>query len=258
MFLTVLLSLWHTLNKCNNFFWRTSLYLGISLFNLSIPGLSTCISSFFVPGSVLFGPLLILLLPLIFLKFLLRGPLYLDSKISKIFFQSLRWIALLYTFDTQKTTEHILIFYFNSFNKKKENKTYCNIRFYYMMCKNYNVNKCWGPKFFRLLQSNVTNEYLQYFYIFSWPDEDWDGKTKHVATLFFLTKVILTEGPSFGLQDETISYLFWYQYRAFFIIYNLTNYCAVIIIIIIIIIINLSWSWATCWPVPVSCIQKFL
>jgi hypothetical protein len=27
-------------------------------------------------------------------------------------------------------------------------------------------------------------------------------------------------------------------------------------IIIIIIIIYLSWSWATCWPVPVSCIQK--
>ena len=32
----------------------------------------------------------------------------------------------------------------------------------------------------------------------------------------------------------------------------------IIIIIIIIIIINLSWSWATCWPVPVSCIQKSL
>ena len=27
---------------------------------------------------------------------------------------------------------------------------------------------------------------------------------------------------------------------------------------IIIIIIYLSWSWATCWPVPVSCIQKSL
>ena len=32
----------------------------------------------------------------------------------------------------------------------------------------------------------------------------------------------------------------------------------VIIIIIIIIIIYLSWSWATCWPVPVSRIQKSL
>ena len=29
-------------------------------------------------------------------------------------------------------------------------------------------------------------------------------------------------------------------------------------IIIIIIIIYLSWSWATCWPVPVSRIQKSL
>jgi len=26
----------------------------------------------------------------------------------------------------------------------------------------------------------------------------------------------------------------------------------------IIIIIHLSWSWATCWPVPVSHIQKSL
>ena len=32
----------------------------------------------------------------------------------------------------------------------------------------------------------------------------------------------------------------------------------IIIIIIIIIIIYLSWSWATCWPVPVSRIQKSL
>jgi len=31
-----------------------------------------------------------------------------------------------------------------------------------------------------------------------------------------------------------------------------------IIIIIIIIIMYLSWSWATCWPVPVSRIQKSL
>jgi hypothetical protein len=30
------------------------------------------------------------------------------------------------------------------------------------------------------------------------------------------------------------------------------------IIIIIIIIIYLSWSWATCWPIPVSRIQKSL
>ena len=32
----------------------------------------------------------------------------------------------------------------------------------------------------------------------------------------------------------------------------------IIKIIIIIIIIYLSWSWATCWPVPVSRIQKSL
>jgi len=32
----------------------------------------------------------------------------------------------------------------------------------------------------------------------------------------------------------------------------------IIIIIIIIIIIYLSWSWATCWPVPISRIQKSL
>jgi len=31
-----------------------------------------------------------------------------------------------------------------------------------------------------------------------------------------------------------------------------------LVIIIIIIIIYLSWSWATCWPVPVSRIQKSL
>ena len=30
------------------------------------------------------------------------------------------------------------------------------------------------------------------------------------------------------------------------------------VIIIIIIIIYLSWSWATCWPIPVSRIQKSL
>jgi len=32
----------------------------------------------------------------------------------------------------------------------------------------------------------------------------------------------------------------------------------IIIIIIIIIIVYVSWSWATCWPVPVSRIQKAL
>ena len=43
-----------------------------------------------------------------------------------------------------------------------------------------------------------------------------------------------------------------------FSVWNITSWNKDFLKIIIIIIMYLSWSWATCWPVPISRIQKSL
>ena len=76
-----------------------------------------------------------------------------------------------------------------------------------------------------------------------------------------LAKMLVTFGAQEGNQCAYCVFLFdkyvlWSHNGSFIIIIIVV--VVVVVIIIIIIIIYLSWSWATCWPVPVSRIQKSL
>ena len=57
---------------------------------------------------------------------------------------------------------------------------------------------------------------------------------------------------SYKFQHHLFTLLYFFH-----VSYTGINTIDLEIVIIIIIIIYLSWSWATCWPVPVSHIQKY-